>query len=158
MAGIHTEFENEEVAEDSVETSKMDKPHKWSHAMEVMEAIRMNTALPGTIQDRIRIPASEMVLEKFHCALKENILLQGILYIFPHYIGFTCDLPGHSRSIVIALSDVDALDKAKLGIIPNSIQISALDTTYFFTSFFSRGKAYETIYHLWAIAKGLSVC
>jgi hypothetical protein len=144
------------IQEPSEEESGNANPHKWSHAMEVIDEIRRNTAAPGTLQARFSIPATEILLDTFMCALKENFLLQGCLYIFPHFVAFGCDIPGHSRSIVMSISDVDCVKKAKLALLPNSIEISALERTYHFASFLHRGKAYEMIYNLWAVDKSLS--
>ncbi len=124
--------------------------------MEVMDEIRRNMAAPGTLQARFGIPATEILLDTFMCALKESFLLQGCMYIFPHYVAFGCDIPGHSRSILVSISDIDCVKKAKLVLLPNSIEITTLDHTYHFASFLHRGKAYEMIYNLWAVAKSLS--
>jgi hypothetical protein len=132
------------------------KPHKWSHAMEVIDEIRRNTAAPGTLQARFGIPATEIILGNFVCALKESFLLQGRLYIFPHYVAFACDLPGHGRSIVISISEIDSLKKAKLAMLPNSIEITSHNTMIHLASFLHRGKAYDMIFNLWAVAKSLS--
>eukprot|EP00292_Cryptomonas_paramecium_P021753 CAMPEP_0113679122 /NCGR_PEP_ID=MMETSP0038_2-20120614/10406_1 /TAXON_ID=2898 /ORGANISM="Cryptomonas paramecium" /LENGTH=160 /DNA_ID=CAMNT_0000596993 /DNA_START=45 /DNA_END=527 /DNA_ORIENTATION=- /assembly_acc=CAM_ASM_000170 len=132
------------------------KPHKWSHAMEVMEEIQRNKAAPGSVQERFNLPATEIVVDKFMCAIKETILLQGTLYVFPHFVGFGCDLPGHSRTILIGIEDIDSLEKAKFGLVPNSIEIVSGDKKYHFASFFHRGKAFDSIFNLWVVAKCIS--
>ena len=152
--GNHEEGSDE--INDKMDEGKNVKPHKWSHAMEVMDEIRRNTAAPGTLQARFGIPATEMVLDKFVCAMKENFLLQGHLYVFPHYVAFACDLPGHIRSVVFSITDIDCLKKAKLAMLPNSIEITSQDTTIHLASFLHRGKAYDLIFNLWAVAKSLS--
>ena len=124
--------------------------------MEVMDEIRRNTAAPGTPQSRFGIPATEIVLDKFVCALKENFLLQGYLYIFPHYVAFSCDLPGNTRSILISISDIECVKKARLALLPNSIEITTTSSTIHLASFLHRGKAYDMIFNLWAVAKSLS--
>ncbi len=111
------------------------------------------------VQLRFGLPNTEIVLGKYVCALqrKHGALLQGRLHVFPNYVAFACDLPGFVHSLVLKLSDVSLVKKAKtLVVVPNSIEISMLGgSSYFFTSFLSRNDAYHTIHDLWSIAKGI---
>jgi hypothetical protein len=112
-----------------------------------------------TIQDRFGLPSTEIVLGKFVCALqrKQGSLCQGCLYVFPHYVAFTCDLPGYKYSVLLKLSEISRVKKAKtLFIVPNAINICMIGgTSHFFASFLSRNEAYHQIYDLWLIAKGI---
>ena len=108
---------------------------------------------------RFGLPTTEIVLGNYMCALqsKHGTLLQGRMHLFPNYVAFACDLPGFTHSVLVKLSDVSRVKKAKtLGVVPNSIEILMLGgTRYFITSFLSRNEAYHLIYDLWSIAKGI---
>ena len=111
------------------------------------------------VRARFGLPNTEIVLGKYICALqsKHTSLLQGHMHVFPNYVAFACDLTGFTHFILLKLSDVSRVNKAKaFGVVPNSIEILMLGgTRYFITSFLSRNEAYHLIYDLWSIAKGI---
>jgi hypothetical protein len=112
------------------------------------------------LQIRFGLPPTELVLESFACALKQKsaILLQGRIYVFPHHVGFACDILGQNRTIIINFSEIFSMKKAKTAMfVPNAIEISTGSSErYVFTSFIYRNEAYRMINNLWAIAKGIA--
>jgi hypothetical protein len=122
--------------------------------------------IPGKASDRsesyarFELPRTEHVLAKFYCALQcgSFALSQGRLYVFPGHVAFGCKIPGQMQTVVIKLSDVSKVRKAKtLSLLPNAIEINKFDgTKYFFTSFLSRNDAFHLIQDLWFVSKGIS--
>jgi hypothetical protein len=115
---------------------------------------------PVALQGRFGLPPTELLLESYSCALKQknSILLQGRLHVFPHHIGFACDLISQTRSIVLNFSDIAAIKKAKTVIfVPNAIEIiTCSEDRYIFASFLYRNEAFRMIHNLWAIARGIA--
>jgi hypothetical protein len=113
----------------------------------------------GKVQARFGLPSTEIVLEKYVCALQRNQEPEhrGKLYVFPNYVAFACDLPGDSCSMLLKLSEVSRVKKAKtLFVLPNAIEVHMTGgKTHHFTSFLSRNEAYNQIYDLSLIAKGI---
>lgn len=115
---------------------------------------------PAALQSRFGLPLTEILLESYACALKQknSILLQGRIYVFPHHIGFSCDLIGQTRTISLNFSEIAAIKKAKTVIfVPNAIEIITTDDErYVFASFLYRNEAFRMMHNLWAIAKGIA--
>ncbi|KAL6751799.1 hypothetical protein V8C86DRAFT_646039 [Haematococcus lacustris] len=47
------------------------------------------------------IPGTENLLEEYWCALRKNVLLQGRMYVFDHYLCFHSNVFGFSKKKVI---------------------------------------------------------
>ena len=111
------------------------------------------------LQARLGLPSTEIMLAKYHCALRTHSLslCQGRLYIFPKHVAFVCDVIGQTQAILVKLVDVSHVKKAKtLMLLPNAIDIRLIDgKSFFLTSFLSRNEAYHQIYDLWSISKGI---
>ncbi|XP_010692054.2 protein VASCULAR ASSOCIATED DEATH 1, chloroplastic isoform X1 [Beta vulgaris subsp. vulgaris] len=98
-----------------------------------------------------RLPSEEVLLQDFNCALQENILLQGHMYLFEHYICFYSNIFGFETKKIIPLQDVTAVRRAKTaGIFPNAIEIEATGKKHFFASFLSRDEAFKLIDDGWS--------
>ena len=112
-----------------------------------------------TLQARLGLPSTEVLLAKYHCALRTHSLslCQGRLYIFPKHVAFVCDVIGQTQAILVKLVDVAHVKKAKtLMLLPNAIEIRLIDgKSFFLTSFLSRNEAYHQLYDLWSISKGI---
>ncbi|CAN6462007.1 unnamed protein product [Victoria cruziana] len=97
-----------------------------------------------------RLPAEEVLVQDFNCAFQENILLQGHMYLFVHYICFYANIFGFETKKVIPFNEVSSVQKAKTaGLFPNAIEIVASEKKYFFASFLSRDEAYRLIVDGW---------
>ncbi|KAK4788610.1 hypothetical protein SAY86_019929 [Trapa natans] len=97
-----------------------------------------------------RLPPEEVLLEDFNCACQENILVQGHMYLFVHYICFYSNIFGFETKKIIHFRDVTSVKRAKTaGIFPNAIEIFAGGKKYFFASFLSRDEAYKLIIDGW---------
>ncbi|KAJ0961861.1 hypothetical protein J5N97_029689 [Dioscorea zingiberensis] len=98
-----------------------------------------------------RLPADEVLLQDFNCALQENILLQGHMYLFIHHICFYSNIFGFETKKTILFHEVTCVRKAKTaGIFPNAIEILAGGKKHFFGSFLSRDEAYKLIMEGWS--------
>ena len=149
-----------------VRMALMDRPRSsssWYEAIAdgpVFGNASFRFAAEGKLQARFGLRGTELVLGSYSCALKEkhSILLQGRLYIFPHHIGFACDLLGQVKSIVLLLSDIVSIKKAKTAlVVPNAINIEVSNgESFFFASFLSRNEAYGLVHDLWKIARGVA--
>ncbi|CAL8121473.1 unnamed protein product [Prunus armeniaca] len=98
-----------------------------------------------------RLPPDEALIEDFNCAFQENILIQGHMYLFIHYICFYSNIFGYETKKIIPLQEVTSVKRAKTaGIFPNAIEIFAGAKKYFFASFLSRDEAFRIINDGWA--------
>ncbi|KAG0459072.1 hypothetical protein HPP92_022200 [Vanilla planifolia] len=98
-----------------------------------------------------RLPPDEVLVQDFNCALQENILLQGHLYLFVHHICFYSNIFGFETKKTIPFHEVSCVRKAKTAaIFPNAIEIVAGGKKHFFGSFLSRDEAYRLIVDSWA--------
>ncbi|CAL5086640.1 unnamed protein product [Urochloa decumbens] len=104
-----------------------------------------------------RLPPDEVLVQDFNCALQENILLQGHMYLFLHHICFYSNIFGYETKKTIPLQEVTDVRKAKTAaIFPNAIEIVAgtkrtlvISFQHFFGSFLSRDEAYRIIVDGW---------
>ncbi|XP_062187265.1 protein VASCULAR ASSOCIATED DEATH 1, chloroplastic-like isoform X2 [Phragmites australis] len=97
-----------------------------------------------------RLPPDEVLVQDFNCALQENILLQGHMYLFLHHICFYSNIFGYETKKTIPLQEVTDIRKAKTAaIFPNAIEIIAGSKRHFFGSFLSRDEAYKIIVDGW---------
>ncbi|KAJ1694706.1 hypothetical protein LUZ63_011404 [Rhynchospora breviuscula] len=104
-----------------------------------------------------KLPNDEVLLQDFSCALHENILLQGNMYLFLRHICFYSNILGYETKLIyliqktIPLNEITSVRKAKTAVfIPNAIEITAGGKKYFFGSFFFRDEVYRLITDGWA--------
>ncbi|XP_078148242.1 GRAM domain family protein isoform X2 [Carex rostrata] len=99
-----------------------------------------------------KLPANEVLLHDFICALQENILLQvGYLYLFLRHVCFYSNIFGYETKKIIPFNEITYIHKAKTAaIFPNAIEIGAGGKKHFFGSFLSRDEAYRLITDAWA--------
>ncbi|KAK7277158.1 hypothetical protein RIF29_18309 [Crotalaria pallida] len=97
-----------------------------------------------------RLPLEEVLIEDFNCALQENILLQGHMYLFVNFICFYSNIFGFETKRIIPIPEVTGVRRAKTaGLFPNAIEIFAGSKKYFFASFLSRDDAFKIINDGW---------
>jgi hypothetical protein len=73
-----------------------------------------------------RLPTDEVLVEDFNCAYQENILIQGHMYLFVHFICFYSNIFGFETKKIIPFQEVTSVRRAKTaGIFPNAIEIFA---------------------------------
>lgn len=97
-----------------------------------------------------RLPQEEVLIEDFNCALQENILIQGHMYLFVNYICFYSNIFGFETKRIIPLHEITGVRRAKTaGIFPNAIEIISGSKKYFFASFLSRDEAFKIINDGW---------
>ena len=97
-----------------------------------------------------RLPQEQVLIEDFNCALQENILIQGHMYLFVNYICFYSNIFGFETKRIIPLSEITGVRRAKTaGIFPNAIEIISGSRKHFFASFLSRDEAFNIIYDGW---------
>ncbi|KAK1261984.1 hypothetical protein QJS04_geneDACA018396 [Acorus gramineus] len=97
------------------------------------------------------LPPEEFLIQDFNCALQENILLQGHMYLFMHHICFYSNIFGFETKKVIHFFEVTCVRKAKTAaIFPNAIEMVAGGKKIFFASFLSRDEAYRLIVDGWS--------
>ncbi|RDX73891.1 Protein VASCULAR ASSOCIATED DEATH 1, chloroplastic, partial [Mucuna pruriens] len=97
-----------------------------------------------------RLPPEEVLIEDFNCALQENILIQGHMYLFVNFICFYSNIFGFETKRIIPFPEVTAVRRAKTaGLFPNAIEILAGNRKHFFASFLSRDEAFKIINDGW---------
>ncbi|KAK6119351.1 hypothetical protein DH2020_046907 [Rehmannia glutinosa] len=83
-----------------------------------------------------RLPPDEALIQDFNCALQENFLLQGHMYLFVHCICFYSNLFGFETKKIIPFREITSVRRAKaVAVFPTAIEIIAAEKKYFFTSF-----------------------
>uniref|UniRef100_A0A7I4EKP1 VASt domain-containing protein n=1 Tax=Physcomitrium patens TaxID=3218 RepID=A0A7I4EKP1_PHYPA len=96
------------------------------------------------------LPAEELLIADFNCALQKKILLQGHMYLFEHYVCFYSNILGYEKKKVIPLKDVTCVRKARtVSVFPNAIEIVSWGKKHFFASFLSRDEAFRLIIDGW---------
>ncbi|KAK3009130.1 hypothetical protein RJ639_013705, partial [Escallonia herrerae] len=91
-----------------------------------------------------------VLIEDFNCALQENFLFQGHMYLFVHYICFYGNIFGFEAKKVIPFQEVTSVRRAKAAVLfPTAIEVIAAGKKYFFTSFLSRDEAFKLINDGW---------
>ncbi|XP_051121248.1 protein VASCULAR ASSOCIATED DEATH 1, chloroplastic [Andrographis paniculata] len=97
-----------------------------------------------------RLPQTEVLIQDFNCALQENFLIQGHMYLFVHHICFYSNLFGFETKKIIAFDEISYVRRAKaVGVFPTAIEIIAGGKKYFFTSFLFRDEAFKLINEGW---------
>ncbi|XP_028184274.1 protein VASCULAR ASSOCIATED DEATH 1, chloroplastic-like isoform X2 [Glycine soja] len=98
-----------------------------------------------------RLPQEEVLIEDFNCALQENLLIQGHMYLFVNFICFYSNIFGYETKKIIPFPEVTSVRRAKTaGLFPNAIEILAGNKKYFFASFLSRDEAFRIINEGWS--------
>ncbi|KAL9245241.1 hypothetical protein vseg_018916 [Gypsophila vaccaria] len=148
---------NAAVAADS-DTDDHSSSHDHSNRSFRSSALSRNLDIPSSnslkseeYRQLFRLPFEEVLVQDFNCALQENILLQGHMYLFDHYICFYSNIFGFESKKIIPLQDVTSVRRAKTaGIFPNAIEIVAASKKHIFASFLSRDEAYRLIVDGWS--------
>ncbi|KAK7350448.1 hypothetical protein VNO77_09100 [Canavalia gladiata] len=97
-----------------------------------------------------RLPPEEVLIEDFNCALQENILIQGHMYLFVNFICFYSNIFGFETKRIIPFPEVTSVRRAKTaGLFPNAIEIATESKKHFFASFLSRDEAFKIINDGW---------
>lgn len=97
----------------------------------------------------------EMLVDEFHCALLNKILMQGKMYMSLNYVCFYSNLLVQETRFALPFKQIKSISKAYLlRIIPNAIEITTLDgRQYFISSFINRDQAFDYLIKLWQSAK-----
>ncbi|PIN00762.1 hypothetical protein CDL12_26732 [Handroanthus impetiginosus] len=97
-----------------------------------------------------RLPPDEVLVQDFNCALQENFLLQGHMYVFVRSICFYSNLFGFETKKIIPFHEITSVRRAKaVAVFPTAIEIIAGGKKYFFTSFLFRDEAFKLINEGW---------
>lgn len=106
----------------------------------------------SSVRQRMNLPENDMCVHDFNCALEDHILLQGNMYVFNTAVCFHSvfnkrSIVGNEDTlIVIPFTQIILLEKKKkLALFDNSIQITTVSNTYFFTSFVKRDRSFDII-------------
>lgn len=101
------------------------------------------------------VPDGERLLADVSCALVNDILVQGRLYISENYICFHSNFLRWQKVVVTKFADCISITKEKLArIFPNSICIhSESKGKQLFTSFTSRDRTFAQISRIWELSK-----
>lgn len=102
------------------------------------------------------VPESERLLFDASCALVNDILVQGRLYISQNYVCFHSNFLKWQKAVVISFASCSKITKERLAkIFPNSICFhqSSANHKHLFTSFTSRDRAFSQIHKLWLASK-----
>ncbi|KAK7286981.1 hypothetical protein RJT34_22369 [Clitoria ternatea] len=98
-----------------------------------------------------RLPPEEVLIEDFNCAIQDNLLIQGHMYVFVNFICFYSNIFGFETKRIIPFPEVTSVRRAKTaGLFPNAIEILAGSRKYFFASFLSRDEAFKVINDGWS--------
>ncbi|XP_076927671.1 protein VASCULAR ASSOCIATED DEATH 1, chloroplastic-like [Bidens hawaiensis] len=133
----------ESPASDPVDSS--DSSRRSSVQLEFQPSLRSEE-----YRQLFRLPPEEVLIQDFNCALQENFILQGHMYLFLHHICFYSNLFGFETKKIVAFEEITSVKRAKTaGIFPTAIELIASEKKYFFTSFLSRDEAFKLINDGW---------
>ncbi|XP_022255241.1 GRAM domain-containing protein 1B-like [Limulus polyphemus] len=96
------------------------------------------------------IPDSERLVIDYSCALHQEVIIRGRLYVSQNYFCFYGNLWNSDTLLTIRCYDISSMNKDNTtpsG--PNSIQICTEDLEYHFSSFSARNEAYFTLFRVW---------
>ncbi|KAL8495679.1 hypothetical protein ACS0TY_019699 [Phlomoides rotata] len=102
------------------------------------------------LRQLFHLPQDEVLIQDFNCALQDNFLLQGHIYVFVHHICFYSNLFGYETKKIIPFQEITAVRRAKaVAVFPTAIEVIADGKKYFFTSFLFRDEAFKLINEGW---------
>lgn len=147
-------------SETTASSDHLDRVSRSSSFSRNVDSQALDSLKSEEYRQLFRLPSEEVLLQDFNCALQENILLQGHMYLFEHYICFYSNIFGFETKKIIPLQDVTSVRRAKTaGIFPNAIEIVAAGKKHFFASFLSRDEAFKLIEDGWLqqgdVSKGI---
>ena len=98
-----------------------------------------------------QLPAEEVVLQRYSCALVSDILLQGHLYLTENYFAFHSNVFGYVTRLQIPVRSVTKITKEKTAkIIPNAVGVCTEDDVkHIFASLLSRDTTFKLMTRLW---------
>ncbi|XP_074602101.1 uncharacterized protein LOC141855829 [Brevipalpus obovatus] len=100
-----------------------------------------------------RFPAvdpQEKVIEWYNCALVEDILIQGYLYISENYFAFYSNLIFYKTQLLIPICDVISVTREKTArIFPTAVGICTEQAKYVFGSLMSRETTFGLMQEVW---------
>ncbi|KAL8263537.1 hypothetical protein R6Q59_021667 [Mikania micrantha] len=122
-----------------------DSSRKTSTELEFQPSLRSEE-----YRQLFRLPPEEVLIQDFNCALQENFILQGHMYLFLHHVCFYSNLFGFETKKIISFNEITSVKRAKTAaIFPTAIELIASEKKYFFTSFLSRDEAFKLINDGW---------
>ncbi|RLV92686.1 Membrane-anchored lipid-binding protein YSP2 [Spathaspora sp. JA1] len=97
-----------------------------------------------------KLPSKEQLIDDFSCAVSNDILVQGKMYLSDHYICFNSNILGWVTNVLIPLQEVIQIEKkSTAGLFPNGMIIRTLHHKYVFATFLSRDNTFELITNVW---------
>ena len=127
------------------ELTKIENPYKNIKEDELKKLKEINT----NINNEDELEKGENIIDKFNCALKDKILLQGKFFITNKRIWFsslfnTSTLFGKT-TIMIPLTDIVSIEKKPYLALDNSIEVKTEKVSYFFTNYLSRDNCFNLL-------------
>lgn len=103
-----------------------------------------------------QVAPDEQVLDWYNCALADDILLQGYLYITPNYFAFYSKVFGYMKRLLIPTVSVLKISKEKTArIIPNAVAVATEEERHVFASLLSRDSTFQLMKQVWTAAMEL---
>ncbi|TRY77810.1 hypothetical protein TCAL_14384 [Tigriopus californicus] len=98
-----------------------------------------------------KIPTNERLIVEYSCALQKDILIQGRIYFTSNYLCFYANIFTWETSVVLRWNEIAGITKEKTAlVIPNAIQFNTTTKDkFFFASFTSRDKTFNTAMKIW---------
>ncbi|XP_019188528.1 PREDICTED: protein VASCULAR ASSOCIATED DEATH 1, chloroplastic [Ipomoea nil] len=139
-----------DVASDASDLAFLDRSSSLSSSARLSDSQSLLALRSEEYRQLFRLPVDEVLIQDFNCALQENFLLQGHMYLFAHNICFYSNLFGFETKKIIPFHEVTSVRRAKAAaIFPTAIEIIAGGKKFFFTSFLSRDEAFKLINDGW---------
>ena len=142
----HGKAEKEEVKEEPAKNGEDRKPAD-QESWEVSEREKTQGSVPKELEETFGLGPKDRFITDFSCALKQNILQQGRLYVLTTKLCFSSSLS--SEVLVIPVADVLSVEKRVNALIfDNAISIKTVNGEIVFASFFTRDKAFQVLTQL----------
>jgi hypothetical protein len=97
------------------------------------------------------LPASQVFVDEWMCALTKDILLQGWLYLTTSTLCFHSNIFGFVTKVLLPFGEIVAFEKRTTALlIPNAILVTTREGgKYLFTSFTRRDETYGRVVRMW---------
>ncbi|RZF46323.1 hypothetical protein LSTR_LSTR010178 [Laodelphax striatellus] len=96
------------------------------------------------------LPASELLIDYFSCALITDVILQGHLYITSEHFAFHSNMSEFVTKLIIPITSVTNITKERTAyVIPNAIAVITKSRKHVFGTLLSRDATHKILTHVW---------
>ena len=109
----------------------------------------------ANFRSKFELPEEETIVDDFSCAISQDVLLHGRMYVSQGWVCFYSNIFGHRTTEVMPMARITAIEKKNTSLfIPNAIEVTVAredGTTarHFFASFQERDACHTVLRKMW---------